>query len=67
MGTFSKGDLPWQMTKRGYPRGAHFSPAALKSPDGWGCFVADVLLRSPSAALLAFQSTKMLLFPHRCL
>lgn len=59
--------VPWEMSKRGYPIVAHFSPWTIKSPDGWGCFAVGVLLRSPSAAPLAFQSMKMMLFLHWCL
>ena len=34
--------VPWEMPKRGYPRGAHFSPLTLKSLDGWGCFAVEM-------------------------
>lgn len=34
--------VPWEKSKRGYHRGAHFSPLTLKSLDGWGCFAVEM-------------------------
>lgn len=52
--------VPWKMSKRGYHRGAHFSPLTLKSLDGWGCFAVE--MQSLEIKFLMCAPTQ----PQRC-